>query len=59
MPDCYGCDPRAIVAIVLAIEMLIYVTNTSVRIRRIGRALPRRGPLTVETWAFYTVSQQK
>jgi hypothetical protein len=42
-----------------SIEMLIYVTNTSARVGRIGGAVRRRGSLTVETWAFYTISQQK
>jgi hypothetical protein len=42
-----------------SIDMLIYVTNTSSRIGSIGGAVRRRGPLTVETWAFYSVSQQK
>jgi hypothetical protein len=41
------------------IGLRFYVTDTFARAEKIGEAARKRGPLTIETYAFYAVSQPK
>jgi 4-amino-4-deoxy-L-arabinose transferase-like glycosyltransferase len=57
-------DPKQLAGTLLFLDeaqigMRFYVSNTFAGIAKVGEAERRRGPLTIETYAFYAVSQPK
>ncbi|MGC2776868.1 MAG: glycosyl transferase, partial [Bradyrhizobium sp.] len=57
-------DPKQLAGTLLFLDeaqigLRFYVSNTFTGIVKVGEAERRRGPLTIETYAFYAVSQPK